>query len=521
MTTRWTPTLPAWWVALLLAAPSGGVAPDRLAEPPGRRLIVLGGNTPPAVVAHARTIGEPAELRRSLTALRTSSEWETAHQLLWWALREAPQLAQPIHCNIVLAALSEARQWQLALILLEHMEAAGLPRDAYSFSAAICACARAGEPQAAVNTFKAMCSAEVPPSSVAFNTALAAAQRAPDRRKAAELVLASRCVGGGRAKSPPNPALPGLGEAVSGSGCAQQRQRLSHPPARRATNAVLPPLRRHTAGSLRDTTSLRLAPSLLVSPHLALSTPPYPTQAIYTLATLQLVPDAWASAAAVRALSDLGQHDRALAMYRSLRPSQVLSHTSMSPLCPCALCVCPPHPLGPAPLAPCPMHRSLDQRRFSAHTSHRLLPGSHPASHIPPGTPLPAPHSRHTPPGTPLPAHQSRRRSPRTLSPQRCARRSALPTRERRFNSSAMRGSEASSPRRTRSTRRSALASPNGPLAGAAQSRGGHPHAASGGHGTCPTRPSRGLGTLSWVPPVVPPFRNAFVGVRPSRRCDA
>jgi pentatricopeptide repeat protein len=186
-----------------------------------------------------QVVDDPVKLRRQLTALRSASDWEGAHDLLWWSLREMPAITQPIHCNIVLASLSESSQWQLALVLLEHMASAGIERDGYSFSAAICACARANEPERAVEAFKAMCAADLPPSSVAFNSAIAAAQRSLSRTRAAELVLA-----------------------------------------------------------------------------------------IYTLETFKLRPDAWASAAAICALSDLGEHARARALFRSLRaPDEVSAHT--------------------------------------------------------------------------------------------------------------------------------------------------------------------------------------------------
>lgn len=205
--------------------------------------MVLGrgvaGNPAVPVAGDSQSIDDPVKLRRHLTALRSASDWEAAHDLLWWALREAPTITQPIHCNIVLASLSESSQWQHALVLLEHMAAAGIKRDGYSFSAAISACARANEPERAVEAFKSMCAADLTPSSVAFNSAIAAAQRAPSRTKAAELVLA-----------------------------------------------------------------------------------------IYTLETFKLRPDAWASAAAITALSDLGEHARARALFRSLRaPEEVSAHT--------------------------------------------------------------------------------------------------------------------------------------------------------------------------------------------------
>ncbi|EOD11206.1 hypothetical protein EMIHUDRAFT_124699, partial [Emiliania huxleyi CCMP1516] len=170
---------------LLLACLASGSG--RAVRLPSSGLIVLGGSGGPPPAA-AAAVADGRELRKQLSALRASSDWDGAHGLLWWALREAPSSAETIHCNVVLAALSDAAEWERALVLLEHMRAAGLPRDGYSFSSAICACARAGQPEAAVETFKAMCADDsVEPSSVAFNTALSAAQRASDPVRAAEM----------------------------------------------------------------------------------------------------------------------------------------------------------------------------------------------------------------------------------------------------------------------------------------------------------------------------------------------
>jgi len=145
------------WLLVTLCGQCVSLTPASCGGPPAPRLVVLGGaaGVPwAAVAANGQSINTSQELRRRLSALRSASDWEEAHGLLWWSLREAPTLTRPIHCNIVLASLSESAQWQLALVLLEHMATVGIERDGYSFSAAIGACARAHEPEHAVATFK-------------------------------------------------------------------------------------------------------------------------------------------------------------------------------------------------------------------------------------------------------------------------------------------------------------------------------------------------------------------------------
>ena len=86
---------------------------------------------------------------------------------------------EPVHFNIVLGSLSASREWERCLVLLEHdMPNAGLQPDAYSYSAAISACAKAGQPSHAIALFKAMCAGGVPPNQVTCNTVLSACQRA-------------------------------------------------------------------------------------------------------------------------------------------------------------------------------------------------------------------------------------------------------------------------------------------------------------------------------------------------------
>ena len=62
-------------------------------------------------------------------------------------------------------------------MLIEHMPAAGIDPDVYSFTAAISACSRAKQPDRAVALFKQLCATDVRPNAVCFNAALAACQR--------------------------------------------------------------------------------------------------------------------------------------------------------------------------------------------------------------------------------------------------------------------------------------------------------------------------------------------------------
>eukprot|EP00966_Prymnesium_polylepis_P067234 1560978-Prymnesium_polylepis.1 len=116
-------------------------------------------------------------LLKLLSSLRRRKDWQKASATLWSASARERLLLRPIHYNVVLAALSDAAQWEQALMLLEHMPAAGMQPDVYSYAAAISACSRASEPDRAISLFKQMCATDVRPNAVCFNAALAACQR--------------------------------------------------------------------------------------------------------------------------------------------------------------------------------------------------------------------------------------------------------------------------------------------------------------------------------------------------------
>lgn len=150
----------------------------------GRVLVVGERSANKAHSSHGAPYDAKA-LRQTLSKLRKQRDWEAAHALLWEQLQDQPKIVDPVHCNMVLAALSEAPrggEWERALVLLEHMPCAGLAPDAYTYSATISACARAGQSEHAVNTFKAMCTSDVPPNNVVFNTVLSACQRAKQHK---------------------------------------------------------------------------------------------------------------------------------------------------------------------------------------------------------------------------------------------------------------------------------------------------------------------------------------------------
>jgi pentatricopeptide repeat domain-containing protein 1 len=115
-------------------------------------------------------------------SLKASREWQEASTTLWWAVDHKPDLLQSLHFNIVLTTLAAAKpsEWERALMLLEQMSSVGVRPDAYSYSAAITACSRAGEAERALGVFK-QCSAEtdgVGPNGVVFNAMLWACKRA-------------------------------------------------------------------------------------------------------------------------------------------------------------------------------------------------------------------------------------------------------------------------------------------------------------------------------------------------------
>ena len=80
---------------------------------------------------------------------------------------------------MVLAALAAARpaQWEWALALLDQMPSLGLEPDEYSFSSAITACARGGEPERALEVFRRSSAAGKATEAV-FNNVLLCCQRA-------------------------------------------------------------------------------------------------------------------------------------------------------------------------------------------------------------------------------------------------------------------------------------------------------------------------------------------------------
>lgn len=134
-----------------------------------------------ATTAHLTDVRTGGELTRHLLKCKKLQDWETASAALWWALDERQALLQPKHFNVVISTLASARpnpEWERALMFLEEMHAVGLRPDAFSYSAAISACSRAGQVERALAVFK-QCSAdhEEPPNSIVFNAVLAACQR--------------------------------------------------------------------------------------------------------------------------------------------------------------------------------------------------------------------------------------------------------------------------------------------------------------------------------------------------------
>lgn len=119
-------------------------------------------------------------LCRLLGKMRAERDWTSASALIWHAMEEPAlqQILRPIHFNIVLASLSETREWERALMLLEQISQTGLHPDVYSFSAAISACKRASQPDEAISLFRSMCASDVRPNTVCFNTVLDACQAA-------------------------------------------------------------------------------------------------------------------------------------------------------------------------------------------------------------------------------------------------------------------------------------------------------------------------------------------------------
>ena len=151
-----------------------------LAAPPGRGLLrATGGGGATSGLARSLKPMSADQLRKLLSSLRARRQWKDACEALWWAVEEQPDTVQPVHFNLVLASLSASAEWERCLVLLEHdMPRAGVTPDAYSYSPAIAACARSGQPAHAVALFKSMVALGVAPHPITCNTVLSACQRA-------------------------------------------------------------------------------------------------------------------------------------------------------------------------------------------------------------------------------------------------------------------------------------------------------------------------------------------------------
>lgn len=128
-------------------------------------------------------LNTPLDLKRQLLHYKKTREWSPALSILWWSFEHRADWLEPTHVNIVITTLAAAQpiaEWERALMLLEQMAAAGMRPDAYSYSAAITACSRAGQPERAVAVFRQCCANEEAgygPNRVVFNAMLSACQR--------------------------------------------------------------------------------------------------------------------------------------------------------------------------------------------------------------------------------------------------------------------------------------------------------------------------------------------------------
>ena len=119
-------------------------------------------------------------LSRALLDCKNRRDWESASSMLWCAVEQNPSIITSLHFNVVISTLARAQpkaEWERALLLLDQMPDAGVPPDAYSYSAAISACSRANQPERALSVFK-QCAASATPNDVVFNAMLSCCQRA-------------------------------------------------------------------------------------------------------------------------------------------------------------------------------------------------------------------------------------------------------------------------------------------------------------------------------------------------------
>ena len=117
----------------------------------------------------------------ALVACDRAGQLEEAELLLRSMRDDGPQ-PDAISLNTVVSTAARRGNWQRALALLSEMEAeaeaggSGRVRpDVYTYTAAISACERGGQPTAALETFARMQSAGVEPTTAAYNAAIRAA----------------------------------------------------------------------------------------------------------------------------------------------------------------------------------------------------------------------------------------------------------------------------------------------------------------------------------------------------------
>mmetsp|Transcript_89701 Transcript_89701/g.158755 ORF Transcript_89701/g.158755 Transcript_89701/m.158755 type:complete len:655 (-) Transcript_89701:148-2112(-) len=121
-----------------------------------------------------------------LLTLKRERAWELSLAALWRVAEEKPEMLTRSHANIVISTLADAHppQWESACAVLESMPSMGLGRDAYSYSSAITACARAGRTRNALAIFRQCCAETEPnqgPNVVVFNVTLQACIQGGDQ----------------------------------------------------------------------------------------------------------------------------------------------------------------------------------------------------------------------------------------------------------------------------------------------------------------------------------------------------
>ena len=127
---------------------------------------------------------------QAISARAKGSTWELALSLLedMQARGLGPDV---ISYNSAISACAKGLQWERALVLLDEMQARGLEPDGISFNAAILACEQAAQGARALALLDEMRARGLEPDVISFNGAISACEKAGLRDRATQLYAAA------------------------------------------------------------------------------------------------------------------------------------------------------------------------------------------------------------------------------------------------------------------------------------------------------------------------------------------